>query len=45
MYEFEVQDIETGDVFFIWGYNFYDACARVDVDPDSIIVLYQEYVD
>lgn len=45
MWGYEVQDIETGEIFFIYGYNFEDACYRNDIDPFYVEVLSREYVD
>lgn len=45
MYEFEVLFILTGERDIIHGYNFIDACARSGIDPETVEVLYQEYVD
>ena len=45
MWEYEIQHIDTGEISFIWGYNFDDACYRSDLDPSEVICLYSEYVD
>lgn len=45
MWEFEVEDVETGERSFLFGYNFDDACERSGVDSDCYIVLYSEYID
>ena len=45
MWEFEVMDIETGEIFFIYGYSILDACRREDIFIEEIEVLTQTYVD
>lgn len=45
MWEYEIQDIATGEISFIWGYSFTDACSKSGIDPLSVICLYSEYVD
>lgn len=46
MYEYEVENIVTGDKFFIWGYSWEDALGRrPKLNPAELKCVYSEYVD
>ena len=45
MWEFEIQDVTTGEITLIFGYNFYDACRRSKLNPMDWDVLLQTYID
>lgn len=45
MWEFEIMNVYTEEIFLIYGYDYYDACARNDLDPNEYKVLQREYVD
>lgn len=45
MWSFEIQNIVTGEMTIIFGYNWLDAARRACIDPDEWTVLNQEYED
>lgn len=45
MYEFEVVFKGSDERFFLYGYSITDACRRRRIDPDSVVVLFADYID
>lgn len=45
MWEFEIENYETGERTIIYGYSYTNACMRADLNPNDWFVLVQEYVD
>lgn len=45
MFEYEIRGKGSNDIYFIWGYNYEDACRRSNIDPSKFDVLNFEYVD
>ncbi len=46
MWEYEVMIGEDKqNAFFIWGYNFKNACKRNHLNPDELTILFSEYID
>ena len=44
MWEFEVQEIGTTNIFKIVGKNFKDACVRNDIKMSQIRILKEEKI-
>ena len=46
MWEFEIENIHTGESMYIWGYSLANAFARdPDLKREEWRVVFREYID
>lgn len=45
MTEYQIENIYSGEVRPVFGYNWKDACRRSNLVSDEWIILLAEYVD
>ena len=45
MMEYEIENKATGEICYVYGYNWKDACQRRGIIPDEWYVRYAVYVD